>query len=403
MSQAWVSDRNGEGAWRGGVLVFVAVATPIVAYLGNQGFAPLVAGAGLLCLPTLLGRRPPLYGLLALIALVLWACASTWWSVFSPIKPDGKLNPETVTAVKLGLELALYSAFVVAAIGLSPVWARRGLMALGIGLAVVGLILLVESITGAALYKAIRAAAHQPVRVDFAPRNVARVSYVLALLFFPVALFLTRERLALAALPILAGMVAGAIGLNVNTPLVALFVSGAVFLLVWKTGRIGLIILLAGVAAYFALAPLLVHWIAPLDPLHIGQGEIGKESWGARVALWRFAADRILERPLWGWGLDASRAFPAAIPLHTHDAAMQLWLELGLPGAALAAAFFVWLIGRIDKLEAVDRPAAAAAAASLSAYLVVGALSFGAWQEWWLALAALACVAVIAAGRAARS
>ncbi len=402
MSQVWPSDRNGDGAWRGVVLMVVAVMTPLVAYLGNQGFAPLVAAAGLVCLPTLRARRPPLHGLMALLALVLWACASSWWSVFSPIKPDGKLNPETVTAVKLVLELALYSAFVVAALGLSPLWARRGLMTLGAGLAVVGLILLVEAMTGAALYKAIRAAAHQPVRPDFAPRNVARVSYVLALLFFPVALFLTRERLALAALPILAGMVAGAIGLNVNTPILALLVSGAVFLLVWKTGRIGLLILLGGVAAYFALAPLLVHWIAPLDPLHIAQGEIGKESWGARVSLWRFAADRILERPLWGWGLDASRAFPA-IPLHTHDAAMQLWLELGLPGAALAAAFFVWLIGRIDKLEAVDRPAAAAAAASLSAYLVVGALSFGAWQEWWLALAALACVAVIAAGRAARS
>jgi O-antigen ligase len=197
-------------------------------------------------------------------------------------------------------------------------------------------------------------------------------------------------------------MVAGAIGLNVNTPILALLVSAGVFFLVWRTGRIGLMVVLVGVAAYFALAPLLVHWIAPLDPLHISEGEIGKESWGARVAIWRFAADRILERPLWGWGLDASRAFPA-IPLHTHDAAMQLWLELGLPGAALAAAFFVWLIGRIDKIEAGDRPAAAAAAASLSAYLVVGALSFGAWQEWWLALAALACATVIAAGRAARS
>jgi O-antigen ligase len=402
MSLAWPSDRNGGGAWRGGVFLFVAVMTPIVAYLGNQGFAPLIAAAGLLVLPTLFGRRPPLPGLLALLALVLWACASSWWSVFSPVRPDGKLNPETVTAVKLAFELALYSAFALGALGLSPPWARRALTVLSIGLAVVGLILLVETLTGAALYKTIRTAAHLPVRPDFALRNVARVSYVLALLFFPVALFLIRERMIWAAAPILGGMVAGAIGLNVNTPILALLVSAGVFLLVWRTGRVGLMVILVGVAAYFALAPLLVHWIAPLDPFHIGEGEIGKESWGARVAIWRFAADRIFERPLWGWGLDASRAFPA-IPLHTHDAAMQLWLELGLPGAALAAAFFVWLIGRIDKIEAADRPAAAAAAASLSAYLVVGALSFGAWQEWWLALAALACAAVIAAGRAARS
>ena len=129
---------------------------------------------------------------------------------------------------------------------------------------------------------------------------------------------------------------------------------------------------------------------------------IWNTAWGARgVSLSVTLAgppDRMI-----AWGLDASRAFPNAIPLHTHDAAMQLWLELGLPGAALTAAFFVWLIGRIDRLEANDRPAAAAAAASLSAYLVVGALSFGAWQEWWLALGALAAAATTALTRAARS
>ena len=40
MNEVW--DRGG-GAWRGGVLIFVAAATPVIAYLGNQGFAPLVA------------------------------------------------------------------------------------------------------------------------------------------------------------------------------------------------------------------------------------------------------------------------------------------------------------------------------------------------------------------------
>ena len=41
-----------------------------------------------------------------------------------------------------------------------------------------------------------------------------------------------------------------------------------------------------------------------------------------------------------------------------------------------------------------DRSLGAAAAASATAYLVIGGLSFGVWQEWWLALGALAAAVV---------
>jgi hypothetical protein len=81
----------------------------------------------------------------------------------------------------------------------------------------------------------------------------------------------------------------------------------------------------------------------------------------------------------------------------------QIWLELGVVGAALAALFWAWVVVGIDRLEALDRPMAAAAAAAMAAYLVIGGLSFGVWQEWWLALGALtaAVCAGLAAGRRA--
>jgi hypothetical protein len=37
-----------------------------------------------------------------------------------------------------------------------------------------------------------------------------------------------------------------------------------------------------------------------------------------------------------------------------------------------------------------DRLAAAIMAATAAAYLTIGAISFGVWQEWWLALGAFA-------------
>ena len=42
---------------------------------------------------------------------------------------------------------------------------------------------------------------------------------------------------------------------------------------------------------------------------------------------------------------------------------------------------------------------AAAAVAAASAYLVMGAVSFGVWQEWWLAVGALAATACLALQR----
>ena len=61
-----------------------------------------------------------------------------------------------------------------------------------------------------------------------------------------------------------------------------------------------------------------------------------------RLLVWGFTADRIEERPVLGWGLNASRAVPGgaksldvsepALPLHPHNAALQWRLELGILG-----------------------------------------------------------------------
>ena len=45
--------RDVLGAWCGWVLTGAAALTPLLAWLGPLGFAPLVAVAGLLCLPAL--------------------------------------------------------------------------------------------------------------------------------------------------------------------------------------------------------------------------------------------------------------------------------------------------------------------------------------------------------------
>jgi O-antigen ligase len=109
-----------------------------------------------------------------------------------------------------------------------------------------------------------------------------------------------------------------------------------------------------------------------------------------RAAIWSFAAEKILEKPAFGWGMHASRTMPEGkvqfapgaelLPLHPHNAALQIWLELGLIGAFAAAAAILALGRRIKG----DRATRAALAGTLLAAFAVGSVGYGIWQGWWM-------------------
>jgi O-antigen ligase len=161
--------------------------------------------------------------------------------------------------------------------------------------------------------------------------------------------------------------------------------------------------------AVFLAAPLIFALALPrlpdLSPL--------QPSAQHRVMTWDFVVERIAERPLLGWGMEASRAIPGGtdtfppavldryglmrpeerevfgrdyahrLPLHPHNAALQVWLELGLVGGVLAAALVVAI------LLGAATPAAIGAAVAGAA---TSQLSFGVWQPWWIATLVLAAV-----------
>jgi O-antigen ligase len=135
-----------------------------------------------------------------------------------------------------------------------------------------------------------------------------------------------------------------------------------------------------------------------------------KISAGHRLLIWSFAGDRIAERPLTGWGLDASRAIPggsdpirpgeAWMPLHPHNAALQIWLELGIPGAVLFALFAALVWGALARVE-WPRLFAGAAGAGLAIAFVGCFGTYGIWQEWWLGTMAFCLFLVLVMARAA--
>jgi O-antigen ligase len=387
-----------RSVWAGVATVGVCGLTPVFAYFGNLGFALLVGLAGFACLPLLYRKRRPDLGLAVLSVLVVWAMVSMQWSVATPVNPDFSHHRagRDLTALKLPLELALYGAFAVAATCLSSRGGARATLVLSIGLAAMALIFMIDALFKAPLYQWVRTAAHQTARPDLALRDLSRAAYVLALLFWPAAVRVDHPKLRFVAAGLAAATLVGAFVLNADAPFAALGVASAVFFAVRFGGRPAVLVLLAGVVLYFLTAPVLILLLDRGQTLHPAADDIRVQSWAIRLDIWRFAAARIHERPFWGWGLDAARTFSPNIPLHTHNAAIQIWLELGAVGACLAALFWSWVVVQIDRLESVDRPAAAAAAAATSAYLTIGALSFGVWQEWWLALGALTAVVCIA-------
>jgi O-antigen ligase len=307
-------------------------------------------------------------------ALLVWGCVSALWS----IDPWRSLD---LTA-RLG---GLFAAGLAMAAAADLVSAPRRLGAFLVGGLVLGIVMAsVDLATHGALSKPFSTRFYQPAWL-----NQASVAFAILLLPASAALW-ARGRRTAALIVALAG--AGTIGALAGTAAkVALGAGLPAALLCYRWRR--------NAARLAALAAILVIVTAPLTFPRLERGselvetaDAIKLSAGHRLLIWSFVGDRIAEHPLVGWGLDSSRAIPGGkdpiqpgetwLPLHPHNAALQLWLELGVPGAVLYALFLggLWLA-----LAAVEWPSlfAAAACGSLATAFVATFATYGIWEEWW--------------------
>jgi O-antigen ligase len=277
--------------------------------------------------------------------------------------------------------------------------ARAGAIGTSIGIAV----LVVEIATGQALAEFGRAllGAREPV-----PTMMSRAATFVALIMWPAAYGLHARGRSGAAVALLIAALA-TLSLLVNTTAVlaaalAALAGGSALVL----PRLTRWLVVALAAAGILLAPYAVTTLAGMDSLHV---QI-KPSAVHRLVIWRFTADRIAERPLLGWGLESARDLPGgsdevtfhtrdgavtrqALPLHTHNAALQIRVELGLVGALLFAALIVTIGLALRRVP--DRAGHAAGLALVVSGLVIAMASYGVWQFWWLAAVALAAALMV--------
>ena len=331
------------------------------------------------------------------VALFAWGAASMVWAP-QPLRALG-------TAVQLGLFIALGAA-ASRAVAADPASRPAVLRAAGLGLLAGIVVAGADFATGNALRAAVRGLSEIPARLAFGLKPAASAMALL----LPLLAVLPNTPAWLRGL-LLAGCAAVLAALPGESAKLAVLAAALAGGAAWLAPRLAPRLLGGGLAVLILATPLL---LGPVLARGVPAGGMAPSA-AHRLLIWDFVIDRIAERPLLGWGMEASRAIPGntatpspavlerfgltgpavawlpsaqLLPLHPHNGALQLWLELGLPGAMLGAALAL-LLGRAAARSA--RPAVASA--MLAAGAATAMLSFGAWQEWWIGAELLALAA----------
>ena len=193
----------------------------------------------------------------------------------------------------------------------------------------------------------------------------------------------------------------------------ALIGSSVVLALAWKWPRWTVRGLAAIWCLAFALAVPVAH-LAYDEGLHLDESL--PSSYRARVILWGYTSEKILEHPVLGVGVNTTRerdnagvndrhkaprpegfVMPRTTAHHSHSLFLQTWYELGAVGAVLFS-----IAGALVVLGTTTLPRNAQpfAAATFSAFAVIAAFAWGMWQTWWICAIALAAFYVCLAARA---
>jgi exopolysaccharide production protein ExoQ len=369
-----------------------AFVLPPLAVFAPLGVAPLLSVAAVVllaldwrrCLSGVMALRP-----LALLvaALGVWTVASALWSII----PGHSLLEGLRFLIISGTGLAVMGAITTA----EPAERRQVGHAIAFGGALAFGLLVLERFGDAPITRFwLHPAPEQYLLARF-DRGVT----VLVLATWPAAL---AEPARLRRVLILAAAPAIAFFMVSQTALLAALLGIAVYLLAYLAPRIVAGVMIIGLLGVALTIPL----AAPANDRVIAlwhEAPWIKSSGIHRLLIWRFGADRVAERPLLGWGMDSSRAMPGgktdlnallpdlhygdrieAMPLHPHDAALQLQLELGLPGSIVGLGIVIWIIRQMGWRASLAPDRRAGALALIAAALTVGLLSFGLWQAWWL-------------------
>ena len=191
---------------------------------------------------------------------------------------------------------------------------------------------------------------------------------------------------------------------------IALVLSLVAFLLAWRWRT-------AVIRALAALWCLAFALVLPVDFAAYNAGwhmaPWLPDSARARIILWEYTAERVLEHPWLGIGVNSTHVlnrrghidqpqgfvFPRSSGEHAHNLFLQTWYELGLIGAILLALAGAAIALRMLRLPKQMQPFAAA---SFAAFFGIAAFAWSIWQTWFMCAIGLLILYVCLAARAPR-
>jgi len=314
---------------------------------------------------------------LAALACLAWCLVSFAWTPFphASLRVLGEFLPILVGAYLLAC----------LAPGRIPAFAPR--LAAG-AIVLAGLVIAVDLASDLALERAL---GH---RVAAFVHN--RPALTLDLLAGPLALVLWRARARGLAVATLAFAALGVLRSISGAAQLGLLAGAGLFSLAQLLPRrIGIGLAGLGLGLAVALAPVEGDLLAKVMP-ETAHEHLVQSSSRARVAIARSFGAAVAADPWRGAGYGTSARF-AETPVagrvapemrvllgvgHPHNSFLQVWAELGLPGALLGALVLMLMLGRIAAMPQPDRAAALGLVAGATAIAFV---EHNGWAAWWTA------------------
>lgn len=369
------------------------IALPAAAFFAAAGGLGLAAVSGLTAIfavtPKALFRAlaPPALPVILIAAAIGWTCLSLIWSPYE--RPD--------QALKMALLTPLYLALPVIAAQLDEAGRVRVRP------------LIVFAAAGSLLFLTLEAVFQAPVTVSYklgvegfeadfetilayAHRLLSRGTVFALMIAGPAIMLLCRagsRPARIGAICLLMLALIAASGFSVEANLFALLIALGLAGLALRFPARTLQGLIVATAAMLMLAPFL--FTAAIAVLPDAFRDALPLSWAWRLEIWDHTLGMIAERPITGHGLDIARVEDTTamlreieidlLPLHAHNALLNIWVETGFVGALIWAcallSLAVWLSRR-----ALQRDLCVLLVYVGTVWLVSVMLGIGVWQEW---------------------
>lgn len=317
----------------------------------------------------------------------VWAALSVFWA------PD--MTQSARTLAKLMGTAFIGLALIGSAAALFDAYARRILWFAFITFISVSCLLLVDIYSGGIFSKNVLG---KGIYAPYGAFWLKPAASLLAIAMWPIAAFLWRDQRRFLAGFVIVLSIAVLHAIGVNTGLIATVLGMVIAVCFLAMGSRRSWIAIGVLSLVYMATPVIVGSV--LQPKEI-TSELSlvspaQNSIAYRLHIWHFAANAFFDKPFTGWGLNSSRFIGSdevvsdavrgeigeAIPLHPHNAILQIFLELGIVGAVL----ILTLLGRVllrmgaDGWPPSDR---VFAIGMFAAILLFYSASFSAWSSWW--------------------